>query len=168
MKEVKVKKLEQNNFAKYGEFQNLLDEVALAEKSVFSSGFFADVVKLDFGSSTLPAISVCHVKKQEKNIISMLEAHKFTCEGLLPLDDDVIIFAGVMFPGRKFSVDSVEAFYVPRGTFVKLNPLILHGTQFPVHKEEAHVLCMLPGRTFVNDMMAEMLGPEDQAVIAAG
>ena len=168
MKEIKVKKLEQSSFAKYGEFQNLLDEAALAEKSVFPAGFFADVVKLDFGASSLPTISVCHVKKQEKNIISMLEAHKFTCEGLLPLDDDIIIFAGVMFPGRKFSVDSVEAFYVPKGTFVKLNPLILHGTQFPVNKEEAHIVCILPGRTFMNDMMAEMLAPEDQAVVTFG
>lgn len=165
MKEIKVQKLDQKKFAKYGEFQDLLDDAALAEKSLFPYGFFADVVKLDFGTTTLPTISVCQVKKQDKNIISLLEAHKFTCEGLLPLDDDIIIFVGTPLPGKKFSVDTVEAFYVPKGTFVKLNPLVLHGTQFPVSEGIAHVVCMLPGRTFMNDMLAERLSEEERAVI---
>ncbi|MDO4334019.1 MAG: hypothetical protein Q4C58_15235 [Eubacteriales bacterium] len=165
MREIKVQKLDQKKFAKYGEFQNLLDDAALAEKSLFPYGFFADVVKLDFAATTLPTISVCQVKKQEKNIISLLEAHKFTCEGLLPLDDDVIIFTGTPLPGKKFSVETVEAFYVPKGTFVKLNPLVLHGTQFPVSEGTAHVVCMLPGRTFMNDMLAEPLPEEERAII---
>lgn len=165
MKTLIAKPLTKECFQKYGEFQNLLDDATLAQKSIFPQGFFADVVKLDFGTTTLPTISVCHVTKQEKNVIRMLEAHKYTCEGLLPLDADVIIFVGRPLPGRKFSVDTVEAFIVPKGTFVKLDPLILHGTQFPVDAENAHIVCMLPGRTFMNDMMMEVLSEEDQAIV---
>lgn len=165
MKTLIAQPLTKERFQKYGEFQNLLDDASLARKSIFPQGFFADVVKLDFATTTLPTISVCQVTKQEKNLIRMLEAHKYTCEGLLPLDADVIIFVGRPLPGRKFSVDTVEAFVVPKGTFVKLDPLILHGTQFPVDAENAHIVCMLPSRTFMNDMMMEVLSEEDQAIV---
>ena len=94
MKTIHVQPLSAEKFAKYGEFQNLLDDASLAAKSVFPFGFFADVVKLDLGTGTLPTVSVCQARKAEKNIIASLEAHKATCEGLLPLDDDVVIFVG--------------------------------------------------------------------------
>ena len=109
MRQIKVQKLTQKSFQKYGVFQNLLDSEALSEKSIFSGGFFADLIKLDFSGSALPTISVCHVKKQEKNIVKFLEAHQYTCEGLLPLDADVIIFVGT--PGLQgLSVETLEAF----------------------------------------------------------
>lgn len=165
-KVIRIKKLDEKAFAKYGQFQNLLDDEALAARSIFPYGFFADVVKLDLGNTTLPTVSVCQAKKQEEKRITMLEAHQFTCEGLLPLDDDVVIFVGTPLPGRKFSVDTVEAFHVPQGTFVRLDPMILHGTQFAVNREIAHVACFLPGRTFKNDMLAEFLPEEGQAVLA--
>lgn len=165
MKQLIAQPLSKARFEKYGEFVNLLDDETLAQKSIFPQGFFADVVKLDFASTTLPTVSVCKVTRQERNVIQALEAHKFTCEGLLPLDADVIIFVGIPMPQRKFSVDTVEAFLVPKGTFVKLNPLILHGTQFPVNADSAHILCMLPGRTFMNDMMMEALPEDGQAVV---
>lgn len=168
LKEIKIKKLDEKGFAKFGQFQNLLDDEALAARSIFPYSFFADVVKLDLGTTTLPTVSVCQAKKQEEMRIAMLEAHQFTCEGLLPLDDDVIIFVGTPLPGRKFSVDTVEAFYVPQGTFVRLDPMILHGSQFAVHRETAHVACFLPGRTFKNDMLAEFLPEEGQAVLVGG
>ncbi len=86
----------------------------------------------------------------------------FYHSGLLPLDDDIVIFVGAPFPGQPFTASALEAFYVPKGTFVKLNPLLLHGTQFPLQADTAHVVCMLPGRTFRNDMVAERLTEEMQ------
>ena len=81
------------------------------------------------------------------------------------MDDDVAIFVGAPAPGQKFNVDQLEAFLVPKGTFVRLNPYIIHGAQFAIHEEEAHVLCLLPGRTFRNDMEAVMLTEEERAVL---
>lgn len=63
MKTIQVQALTAENFARYGEFQNLLDDASLASKSVFPYGFFADVVKLDLGGGNLPTVSVCQVKK---------------------------------------------------------------------------------------------------------
>lgn len=96
--------------------------------------------------------------------MAFLEAHKFTCEGLLPLDGDVIIFVGSP-AGDRFSVENLEAFYIPKGTFVKLNPLIVHGTQYPVNTDEVHIVCMLPGRTFRNDMIPQPLEENEKAEI---
>lgn len=158
---IKAQKLTPEAFRKYGVYQDLLDNEALKQSSIFPQNFFADVVTLDFGNTNLPTISVCHVKKTPRNIISFLEAHKFTCEGLLPLDGDVIIFVGT--DARNFNSKDLEAFYVPKGTFVKLNPLIVHGTQYAVNEEEVHIVCMLPGRTFANDIIPHPL-PEDEKV----
>lgn len=163
MHTIQVKELTAKAFKRYGTFQDLLDEKALREASVFSAGFFPDLINLDFGSGTLPTVSVCHVKKEEKNIISFLETHQYTCEGLLPIDGDVIIYVGL--PERALTADNLEAFLVPKGTFVKLNPLITHGTQYPLHEQEAHILCLLPGRTFRNDVISRVLEGEDRAEI---
>ncbi|MCX4316855.1 MAG: hypothetical protein OSJ52_09510 [Lachnospiraceae bacterium] len=60
---------------------------------------------------------------------------------MLPLDGDVIIYVGIFRQG--FQLDSMEAFRVPKGTFVKLNPLIVHGTQYVTDQEEAEQIEIL-------------------------
>lgn len=70
----------------------------------------------------------------------MLEAHQFTCEGLLALDDDMIIFVGTPLPGKTFSVDNLEAFLVPQGTFVKLDPFIIMAHSMLFIKN-VHIYC---------------------------
>lgn len=87
MREIQVQKLTKDNFGKYGEFLDLLDESELKKKSIFQEGFFADVVALEFNQGNQPTISVCHVKKQSENIISFLEAHQ---ENPLPFEWDVV------------------------------------------------------------------------------
>ena len=55
MHKIKAKELSREAFDKYGVYQNLLDSRSLATKSVFSEGFFADVVAMDF------ALSLIHI-----------------------------------------------------------------------------------------------------------
>ena len=167
MRTIKVRPLDENAFRKYGVYQDLTDNRQMASRVITGSGrgdggFYADLVWLDFDrGKNNPTVSMCHIKKGEKNIVNFLEYHQTTCEGLFPFDDDIVIFVGV--PGQgDLQVDSIEAFYVPRGTFVKLNPMIVHGTQFPAHSEEAHVICLLPGRTFRNDKVARAITEEDE------
>jgi ureidoglycolate lyase len=164
MRTIQVRQLSDAAFRQYGVFQNLLDNEGLAAASVNKAGFFADLITLNFGTTTLPSVSVCHVKREEKNIINFVEAHKYTCEGLLPLDADVIIYTGRLIRGEP-GLETIEAFVVPRGTFVKLEPLILHGRQFVTESDEAHILCMLPQRTFNNDMIAKFLGEQEKLEI---
>lgn len=101
-----------------------------------------------------------------EDIIIKEESAQKLYMAVLPLDGDVIIFVGIM--DRDFRTESIEAFYVPKGTFVKLNPLIVHGTQYPVDKEDVHIVCMLPGRTFKNDMLSRRLETGEQIRITRG
>ena len=165
MKTIQIQKLSREAFAKYGEYLDLLNDAELKEKSFFPGGFFNDVMKLNFGYKAVPTISVCQVFKKDEMAVRMLETHDLTSEVLIPLDDDVVIFAGVAMPGRPLSTDNLEAFLIPKGTAVQLNPLVVHGTQFPVNAEEAHVICMLPNRTAYHDMNAVHLSEEDKALL---
>ncbi len=164
MKTITAKPLTHSAFQKYGSFQNLLDNGSLAQSSVLSGGFFADVIPLDFGKGNPPTVSVCHVEKTPEMVVGFMEAHQYTCEGLLPLDGDVVIFVGAM-SWEPPSSDTLEAFIVPKGTFVKLHPLVLHGTQYVIDGEEAHILCLLPQRTFYNDIIALPLEEAQQVKI---
>lgn len=162
MKQIKVQPLSQAAFRRYGEFLSLVDNEALRGASIFSASFFADVISMDYGRGNPPSISVCQVTPEEKRIIRFIEYHQYTCEGILPLDGDVILFVGVPVMGE-LTADRIEAFYVPQGTFVKLHPLIVHGSQFSASDAEVHSLCLLAGRTFKNDMTAKRL-PEDEQI----
>lgn len=157
---IKAKPLTPEGFRKYGVYQNLLDDASMGRSCVNPAGFFPDLIELNFGTTTLPSVCCCSVAKQPRNIIRSMEAHQYTCEGLLPLDGDVIIFAGTL-PPSGLTVETLEAFVVPKGTFVKLNPLIVHGTQYCVDAERAHILCLLPERTFRNDKIGRILESED-------
>ena len=163
MKQIKVQQLSRDAFAKYGTYQNLLDDEDMALHSINKKGFFCDLIQLDFADTTLPSVNCCQVSKPEKRVIGFIEAHKYTCEGLLPIDSDMVIYVGI-YKGE-FQLDSIEAFLIPKGTFVKLNPLIVHGTQYPVNEGISHCLCMLPMRTFNNDMIAKRLDEEDRIEI---
>lgn len=162
MTQIVAKPLSAEGFAKYGAFQNLLDTEDLAKKSLLPPfGFYPDVMTLEFGGS--PTVSVCHVKKGEKNIVGFMEAHARTCEGLLPIDGDVIIYVGSAFgPPERWDPSRLEAFIVPKGTFVKLNPLVIHGSQYAIDSDEVHLLCMLPARTFHNDMLSSVIKDENK------
>ena len=163
MKTIKAQPLDREAFAKYGVFQDLLDNESLAAHSVLERGFFPDLITLDFGTTTLPTVSVSDVvKRGDKRVIPFMEAHLYTCEGLMPLDGDMILTVGVLGGRKTFNIDNMKAFIVPKGTFVKLNPQIVHGTNFPLGQDEVHMLCMLPGRTFNNDFLAEMVPEENR------
>ncbi|MDR1272378.1 MAG: hypothetical protein LBK04_05250 [Clostridiales Family XIII bacterium] len=163
MKTIAAKPLSRDAFKKYGEYQDLLNDEELAEKSIFPEGFFPDVLYMDWGGQTPPTVSVCQVKKPEKIVVNFIEAHKYTHEGLLPIDGDVVIYVGKTFGDPEtFSVDELEAFIVPKGTYVKLYPLILHGSQFGLEEGVTHVLCQLPARTFANDMLAKVIEKEEE------
>ncbi|RGQ52003.1 hypothetical protein DWY96_04880 [Roseburia inulinivorans] len=165
MREIEVKQLTEEGFRKYGLYQNLLDDESLAQNAVFPRTFFADVLgPLDFGNGNLPTVSVCQVEKKEEKRIDFIEFHEHTCEGILPLDGDVILFVGT--PGiYGLTPEHIEAFYVPRGTFVKMNPLIVHGNQFSTSENTVHSMCLLAGRTFHNDMHVKQLSEEEKILI---
>ncbi|MGI6316739.1 MAG: hypothetical protein ACOX17_08765 [Christensenellales bacterium] len=164
MKNIPVEELSPESFRKFGVYQSLVDNEAIAAASINGAGGFApDLIYMHFSPAALPTISVATVKKQDKRVIRFLEYHRNTCEGMLPLDDDIVIYVGTLYR-RELSTENLRAFRIPKGTFVRLNSYIIHGTQF-CSKPEAHILIMLTERTFGNDIVFKMLSEEEQVEV---
>lgn len=126
------------------------------------SGFYPDLLTLNFSGETLPTVNISKIRRREKRVV-MMEYHNRTCEGLLPLDGDCVIFVGQACKG--FDPEVLEAFRIPKGTFVRLNPGTIHGTQFCIEEEWVRVLILLPERTYMNDCIKRKLEEEEQVLI---
>lgn len=162
MREIKSQKLDREAFRPYGDYIDLL-HVKQMEQREEDNIFVPDLVELHLDGRMPASICVARVSECER-VVSVLEYHQFTCEGILPLDGDIDIFVGP----SSFRVDpeTVEAFRVPRGTIVRLNPGVLHGRQFVVDTPAVNVLILLPERTFGNDCTFTRLEEKDQIRIA--
>lgn len=144
MRTIKAKPITVENFQLYGSFTKIL------EPTGFSLGdFYPD--KCHFPVSTqLPiTFSPLITHKPAEYIVTTAEYHDYTCEGVVPMDDDMIIHVA---PASKEPIPHLtEAFLVPKGTAVRLNPGVWHLAALPVNLEEGHVLIVLPERTYKND-----------------
>lgn len=148
MKTIKVQNLTSINFAKYGTYADLLNPNG--EKIGASPvEFFRDMAQLKSLQVNSASFSVCRVTKREM-IIECSECHNFCSEGSIPLDGDVIIYVAPATCGD-IPEDKIEAFFVPKGTFVSLNPGVWHQAAYPVDNEAVNVAIILPERTYVND-----------------
>lgn len=144
MRQIKAKQITAENFKEFGSFTDLLNPTG------YSLGdFYQDRLKMHNSGSMQTAFSPLLVHKPEKMIVTTAEYHNYTQEGVLCLDDDVIVHVA---PAGKDPVPELaEAFFVPKGTMVLLNTGVWHLSAIPVNKETAHVLIVLPERTYFND-----------------
>jgi len=156
---IKAKKITKDNFSKYGSFCDLYKPETMGLGAGSPSAFYPDAITFNFGAGKNTSVCVCHVEKRDM-VITTVEYHDNTCEGILSLDADIVIFAGFGF--KPYVQNELEAFIVPAGTVVKINPGVLHGTQFPAYADKATVLVMLPERTFATDVKLDMLEGADQ------
>lgn len=144
MKQINVKNITAENFKEFGSFTDLLNPEG------YSLGdFYQDRLKMHSSGSMQMAFSPLLVHKPEKMVVTTAEYHNYTQEGVLCLDDDVIVH--VAPAGKEPVPELTEAFLVPKGTMVLLNTGVWHLSAVPVNKETAHVLIVLPERTYLND-----------------
>ena len=147
MREIHPQALDREAFRPYGDFMDLLrvppDREAGGGQHLCPGPFEAPFGRADARLRVRGGVSEC------ERVISALGTTSSPAEGILPLDGDIDIFVGP----SSFRVDpeTVVAFRVPKGTFVRLNPGVLHGRQFVVDSPEVNVLILLPERTFGND-----------------
>ena len=163
MRETAPLQLDREAFRPYGDFIDLLHVKQMEKMAGADNIFVPDLVKLHL-DGRMPA-SVCVAKvSQCERVISMVEYHQYTCEGILPLDGDIDIFVGPY----SFRLDpkAIQVFRVPKGTFVRLNPGVVHGRQFVVDTPSVNVLILLPERTFGNDCVFSRLEEADQIRIS--
>lgn len=144
MKTIKAKWLTAEGFKAYG---NFFDVVHPQGNNLGT--FYQDHILFPVSGMMPVGFSALKSKKPERMLVTQAEYHNTTCEGILALDDDVIIH--VAPPSSEPVPQLTEAFYVPKGTMVALNVGVWHLAPFPVHKDEVHLLIALPERTYYND-----------------
>jgi ureidoglycolate lyase len=157
---VKVEKLSLESFAPFGTFANLIHPEAekLGEKPV---EFFRDMVQLNTSSNNLLSYSICRVETRPL-IIDVLEYHTACSEGILPLDNDILVqVAPASHPDNELPLDKVKVFFVPKGTVVIIKPGVWHWGPFTVNENPANILINLPERTYANDCEVHHLDPQN-------
>ena len=162
MKTVKVQPLSREAFHKFGDYANLiapLDQCATGPKDGVIA-FFRDMLPVDLQGAA-PTFSTCRICPRPM-IVTDAEYHDHTCEAAMPLDQDAIIWVAPAGAGKTLPVDEVEAFYVPQGTIVKLNPGVWHHALFATENRPLNAMIVLPERTYNNDCCCVAVDAEDQ------
>jgi len=159
MRKETVKDLSLEGFSAYGSFASMIDPdtVKIGAEPI---EFFRDMVRLNLGTDSTALFSVCRVTDRPL-VVDLTEFHSHTGEGILPLDGDVVIHVGPATPTGEVPVDRIEAFRVPKGTFVSIHPGVWHYAPFAAGSDCVNVLIVLPERTYANDCYVYEI-PEDQ------
>lgn len=144
---LKPEALERESFRKLGDFENLLELSDVYSGKKVDEGFFPDALRLD-NDGQATSVSITKVCGKPK-IIRNVEYHSRSCEGILPLDGDVYIFAAPAFWYLK--LEETRLFKVPKGTMVKLKPGVVHGAPISADGSPVNVMILLPERTYSND-----------------
>lgn len=127
--------------------------------------FFRDMLQMDLGASTIPSFSICRVEKRPFEI-NMYEYHSKTGEGILPLDNDVLIHVvPATRSADRVPVEKLRVFRVPVGTMIVLRPGVWHHAPFTLGDNAAHVLIVLPERTYANDCIIKRIDKGNEVTI---
>lgn len=147
MATVKVQELSLEAFQPYGTYSGLINpkKEKLGEPPI---EFFRDMIQQDVCGSA--SYSTCRVEKRDF-VIDISEYHTATTEGILPIDNDILIHVGPATSNNGIPLEKIEVFRIPRGTMVVLRPGIWHHAPFTVNDDPANVLIVLPERTYAND-----------------
>ena len=157
MKTVQIEELSIEEFLPFGFYVHHIDPQAekIGKPPI---EFFRDMVQQDLGGSSVVSFSTCRVEKRER-VIDVTEYHSRAAEGILPLDNDVMIHVGPATPQNAgVPFEKIRVFRVPKGTMVVLRPGVWHHAPFTTNERAANVLIVLPERTYATDCTVVELG----------
>jgi ureidoglycolate lyase len=161
---VQAKPISAEAFAKYGRVAG-----AFGKGEYFfdlgSCHFHRDMIQQNLSRETVVSYSVCHAFKRPM-LIDWLEYHDYTEEAIMPLDSDVIMCVAPAVQGRACPKEEIEAFIVKVGSVVTCRPGVWHGIPFiRGSAKDAHILCVLPERTYEKDGVVEAWEGADQVKV---
>lgn len=158
MRKIKAGELTKEAFEPYGSY------VSITNPSGHCMGTFYNDKILYHVSGDMPiGFSPLVCEKEEKMIVTKAEYHNTTGEGIVVMDDDVILH--VAPPSGEPCPELTEAFIVPKGTMVALKTGVWHMGVMPVHNEKVHVLIVLPERIYKNDCHVVQYDEQEQIEI---
>lgn len=96
----------------------------------------------------------------------MVECHSSCGEGIIPLDNDILIHVAPASRKDVVPLENLRVFAVPKGTCVVLRPGVWHHAPFVKEGRSANVIIVLPERTYANDCQAiELTGTQKLSII---
>lgn len=125
MKQIKVKMLTEENFAKYGKVLTIEGREAGGNPSTHQ--WYPQVAVVD-GETSVNLMKVL----PHDFIVQEFEEHNLTEENLLPIDGELIV---AVAPAGKLDKDQVEAFLIPAGKGICCLPKVWHAVPLAVGKE---------------------------------
>ncbi len=146
MRQVKATEISAANFAPYGTFCKITEPEGHALQGEIHRFYPDRISGTCMGSLGFSPITV----KKDDRVVKMAEYHTTTWEGIVALDDDMIIHVAPASGGTPVP-ELAEAFIVPKGSMVKLNTAIWHLCPLPVNQEVLHAMIILPECTYAND-----------------
>ena len=161
MKTVQVEPLTLEAFTPFGSYSSLTEPNGPMIGAA-PIEFYRDAAQLELLGRN-PSFSSCRVQQRDF-VIDVLEYHSQTGEGILPLDADVLLHLAPASVGDQPDLNALKVFRVPHGTFIALRPGVWHHGPFAL-SGVAHVLIVLPERTYKNDCVVVPLGPDQQLEI---
>jgi len=165
MKTLIAKPLTKEAFEKYGSFTSpYCDDEYYFDGGCFR--FHRDAIQQNLSRESVVSFSICEVRENPEYLNS-LEFHDYCEEMIMPLDADVLMVVGPAVGGSECPIDELEAFYVPKGTYVCVDCGVWHGIPFKLCDETMHILCALPERTYRKDCYEVALSEKQITVKAA-
>ena len=158
MKTLKAVPVTPENFAPFGYLANITDPGDAYGMGEYPSTFHRDMVLVPNASTAPTAFGSLKVGKRDM-IVKDVEYHSNALEVMMPLDDDMVMYAGPANGGEP-ELDKLEAFIIPAGTMVVFRAGAWHGAPYPVHHDGTVLIC-LPERTYLRDTNKILLEEKD-------
>lgn len=158
MKTIQAKKLTREAFGEYGDFYDLVNP-----EGHNLGAFYHDHVLFPVSGSMPVGFSALEAVRGDM-VVTKAEYHNSTAEILLPLDGDVVLH--VAPPSTAPVPELTEAFYVPKGTIVRINTGVWHLAPFPVKEDVVHLMVALPERIYFNDCTVVEYEPDQYITIS--
>ena len=146
MRELKAVKITKEEFALYGTFCDMIHPEGYPLQGKIHKFYPDRIAVTAMGSLEFSPIEV----KKDDRIVKCAEYHTTTWEGIVALDDDMIIHVAPASAGTPVP-ELTKAFIVPKGCMVKINAAIWHLCPPPVNQEVLHAMIILPECTYAND-----------------
>lgn len=144
MRTIKAEKLTREGFWEFGTYVNITQP-----EGNNLGDFFNDKGIFPTSGDMPVAFSPLLMHKADEMVVTTVEYHNTTGEGIIAMDDDIVIH--VAPPTNEPAPALTRAFIVPKGTMVILKTGVWHFGGFPINSETAHVLIVLPERIYKTD-----------------
>jgi ureidoglycolate hydrolase len=159
--EIQLKKITKSNFEHYGSYFDENGTDPTYSDKYFDWWNAVGIIQIEGRSS----LGIVRPKSNPFFSEQVFEQHNNTPEVLIPLDEDVIILLGKAsaFDTAVPSKDSFEAFLVPKGTAVSLNPGVWHHAPM-VMSQYSRVMVLFKENTSFEDSIVKDLSSLDMTV----